>query len=291
MGIGETVRYALASSSWALRLKDFRSKDDLYTKLRLLANYQRQTFKNIPLTSEDLNREYGILFDVNLLDQLIEWYTKFASKYNLVGEGYLQSLVSDQPLVFEGAQGVLLDENYGFNPYTTWSTTLPQNALSLVGSRDKVRILGVIRAYHTRHGAGPFPTEDSEFRIEGDHNGYGPWQQNFRIGHLDLVLLRYAQRVASCTELAITCLDHVTTPRVCLTYEGLPDKTNPKLTWDKHILLEIQDPKIADTLANLTPQCTVMQDHEALVKSLQKLLQVPVTILSKGPTHLDKTCL
>ena len=65
------------------------------------------------------------------------------------------------PCVFEGAQGVLLDEWHGFHPYTTWSTTTFANAEALLGRRAGACRLGVLRTYTTRHGAGPLVTEDA----------------------------------------------------------------------------------------------------------------------------------
>lgn len=65
--------------------------------------------------------------------------------------------------MFEGAQGILLDEWHGFHPYTTWSTTTFANAETLLAEAGESAIrLGVIRCYMTRHGPGPFVTEDPQ---------------------------------------------------------------------------------------------------------------------------------
>ena len=79
----------------------------------------------------------------------------------LAGDGYLARLLRGGPVVFEGAQGVLLDEWRGFHPYTTWSTTTFENAEALLAEAGATATrLGVTRTYQTRHGPGPFPTED-----------------------------------------------------------------------------------------------------------------------------------
>lgn len=119
-------------------------------------------------------------------------------------------------IVFEGSQGMLLDEWRGFHPYTTWSRCCNHNPYALLDEHgfDGARwTVGVTRAYATRHGAGPFVTEHAELTqlLPDSHNVMGDWQQNFRVGWLDLVALRYA--VASCAHkvdaLAMTCLDRL----------------------------------------------------------------------------------
>jgi adenylosuccinate synthase len=83
-----------------------------------------------------------------------------------------------------------------------------------------------IRAYMTRHGPGPFVTEDPVLtrRLPDLHNGTNPWQRKFRVGWLDLVMLRYALAVTGgVDEIAITCLDRLPdlpTLRICERYEG-----------------------------------------------------------------------
>ena len=101
-------------------------------------------------------------------------------------------------IVFEGAQGVLLDEKFGFRPHNSWTNTTFANADSLISpfaDAHDVSKIGVIRAYTTRHGAGPLPTEDKEFfaNVPPDlTNATNKWQGSFRRGHLDLKLVKYA---------------------------------------------------------------------------------------------------
>src|SRR5207249_3575598 len=101
--------------------------------------------------------------------------------------------------IFEGAQGVLLDEYRGFHPHTTWSTVTAHHAWELVCQMkaDVVTLLGITRAYATRHGDGPFPTYSAELtsRLHDSGNPWNPWQGGMRCGWLDLALLRYAAAV------------------------------------------------------------------------------------------------
>lgn len=122
-------------------------------------------------------------------------------------------LAGARGIVCEGAQGVLLDESWGFHPHTTWSDCTPRRALALLAGLDvEVLRVGVLRAYATRHGAGPFPTHEPacDARWPEPHNGDAGWQGSFRRGPLDALLLRYALEVAGGVDgLALNHLDRV----------------------------------------------------------------------------------
>ncbi|WP_150253622.1 adenylosuccinate synthetase [Nocardiopsis deserti] len=131
------------------------------------------------------------------VEECVEAYLAFARRVRLVDEDHLPRLLARSPVVFEGAQGVLLDEWHGFHPYTTWSTTTTANPLALLseaGRPGDARRVGVVRAYTTRHGAGPLVAEDPELGavLTEAHNGAHPWQGAFRVGHFDAVAHRYA---------------------------------------------------------------------------------------------------
>lgn len=127
------------------------------------------------------------------------------------------ALHSGQIVLGEGAQGALLDLDHGTYPYVTSSNTGIAGTLSGlgVGARHLGRIIGVVKAFQTRVGEGPFPTEetgDIGNRLRG--TGSLPWDEfgtttgrPRRCGWLDLVLLRYVARINGLTELVITKLD------------------------------------------------------------------------------------
>ncbi|HUQ61379.1 adenylosuccinate synthetase [Lentzea sp.] len=143
------------------------------------------------------------------VDELVELYRSFADAVRITTGDECGRLADAGRLVFEGAQGVLLDETYGFHPHTTWSTVTPRNARTLLGGRP-ARVLGVTRTYQTRHGAGPLPTEDQAVldRFPEAHNGTGEYQGAWRAGHLDADLLRYSVRCCGGVDgLAVTHLD------------------------------------------------------------------------------------
>lgn len=101
-------------------------------------------------------------------------------------------------VIFEGAQGVLLDQDYGFHPYTTWSRTTDANIYAMLRDAtalelaDQIKTIGVTRAYMTRHGAGPFVTEQPDWMTLEAHNKTEHYQGGWRQGYVDYVALQYA---------------------------------------------------------------------------------------------------
>lgn len=188
MGIGETVRDYLENPKLVLQAGDFlmgralvRDKLEMI-RTRLLRELREVTgckTSHLPVVESFIDRYFPVPFHIA---------TALGSN----------QMIRELKVIFEGAQGVLLDEDYGFHPYTTWSKTTPHNARELLresGSTEKPTLIGLTRSYMCRHGDGPFPTEAQTGIVE-IHNGYNPWQRHFRTGWLDLVLLKYAVAVS-----------------------------------------------------------------------------------------------
>jgi adenylosuccinate synthase len=194
MGIGETASYALTHPDDAPRVGDCATPRVLARKLAALR--------------DQLTDELGPLAAPPVPDAC-DAYRAFASRVEIVDGSYLAGLLRAGPAVFEGAQGVLLDEWHGFHPYTTWSTTTFANAEQLLAEAGETAVrLGVTRCYMTRHGPGPFVTEDTALNLPELHNGQNQWQGAFRTGHLDAVALRYSIEAAGGIDaIAVTHLD------------------------------------------------------------------------------------
>ena len=132
-------------------------------------------------------------------------------------------------MVFEGAQGALLDIDHGTYPFVTSSNPVAGAACvgAGVGPKDIDEVWGVIKAYGTRVGAGPFPTEldgdlADEIRERGGEYGTTTGRAR-RVGWIDLVALRYAARINSLTALAVMKLDVLSGFErlcVCTRYRG-----------------------------------------------------------------------
>lgn len=142
-----------------------------------------------------------------------------------------EALQKGKTVLAEGAQGTLLDLDHGTYPYVTSSNTTAGNALVGLGLGVGCvgRVIGVTKAFQTRVGEGPFPTEQSG-EIAGYLRGSGlnPWDEfgtttgrPRRVGWLDLVLLRYSARVNGFTELVLTKLDVLSgmdSVKLCVAY-------------------------------------------------------------------------
>jgi adenylosuccinate synthase len=146
-----------------------------------------------------------------------------------------QALKEGKTVLAEGAQGTLLDLDQGTYPFVTSSTTTAPGALTGLGlgltAAQDARVTGVTKAFQTRVGSGPFPTEvigsiAQRLRGSGEH----PWDEYGtttgrprRVGWLDGVLLRYAVQVNGLTELVLTKLDILTgieILRICTAYRA-----------------------------------------------------------------------
>jgi adenylosuccinate synthase len=238
-GIGETRSYWLRHGQDAVFAADLRHLDVLRDKLELLR--QRALLEMQGLVG-------GIAFEQ--LRDLELWELDSEAVARQLHESFpsdvtLSAAVPDcRTAIFEGAQGVLLDEYRGFHPHTTWSTVTAHHAWELVRQMDveAVAVVGITRAYTTRHGAGPLPTwsPDLTARLHDPGNPTNPWQGSLRCGWLDLPLLRYAAAVAGPLDgLVLNHLDQVAGSDclVCERYrEGtLEAAPAPNLVWQERL--------------------------------------------------------
>ena len=202
VGVGETVRHALACPQQQLQYGDLRQPVSALARLEA----QRLGFLQEFVLTEAVggaawDAELVVLKDASIARR---WLGKVAELLDAVKPADHAQIGTRlrRPgcLIFEGAQGVLLDEWHGFYPHTTWSsinTGAVEAVLADAGSDAVVQHFGVLRAYLTRHGQGPMPTEDRALDCVAEpHNAAGGWQGNFRRGQPDAVLLRYALAVA-----------------------------------------------------------------------------------------------
>ncbi|CNF92381.1 adenylosuccinate synthetase [Mycobacterium tuberculosis] len=274
MGIGETASYALAHGD-APRAGDCRSPARLRRRLAAVRDWYRDSFPGGE--------------DVPDADACAGAFTAFGERVRVVGGEHLRVLLRAGSVVFEGAQGVLLDEWHGFHPYTTWSTTTFANAETLLAEAGAAAArLGVLRAYATRHGPGPFVTEDPVLTaaLPDRHNGTGRWQGAFRVGHLDAVALRYALEAAGGADgLAVTHLDVAGARpglRVCRAYA---------LDGERVGRLETGPPDL-DRQAALTRRLLRARPVYAPlgdpVETVEDALGAPVVLRSYGPASADK---
>lgn len=305
LGIGETVWYDLASAAgiragnelWgiraladvdepALRVGDCRDRRLLIRRLDALARHYA------PLLDDGEHDHPGV-------EALASMLVEFGRAVRQAGADELRRRAQDGPLVFEGAQGVLLDEWRGFHPHTTWSTTTAANAVAMLraagllgaGMTDPY-VLGLTRAYATRHGAGPLPTEDPSLvgRLPEPHNGAGRYQGGWRVGHLDLVALRYALEVAGAVDgLAVSHLDLVEGSGLAVAdaYVLSSGQRLDRLVPGPERDLAHQE-RLTGLVSGALPELRPLPTRAAVVRELARL-GVPIVLTADGPDRSDRT--
>ena len=186
---------------------------DARVRQRLLAQREAKLahWRDRTLDSEQL-AEFALLSDAGVVERWLAAARAIAAQVTLLDDADALSAIGN--VVFEGAQGVLLDEDYGFHPFTTYSRCTPQRAHALLAESafiGETECIGVLRSYAVRHGPGPFPTECAEFlRLTPElHNELGPWQGAVRKGYFDLPLVRYA--LAASASIDALCVTHLDT--------------------------------------------------------------------------------
>lgn len=297
MGIGETMADALAYGPTVLRAGDLLDRDLLYQKLAFLREINLAKLPDSLPDDPQVAAELTMLTELDWADWLLDAYGEFTDQAQIVPGDHLHTILQRPgTTVFEGAQGVLLDEWAGFHPYTTWSTTTLANADRLLAEAHyggQITRVGITRAYATRHGAGPFVTEDATLTsaLPDACNHTGAWQQHFRVGWLDLVMLRYAlASVGPLDYLAMTCLDRLATLpalQLCTAYQAdarlvetiAPSPTRHDLTYQAQLTAQV---------LRCRPVLTQVASVGALVEQVAAALQIPVGLLSAGPTAADK---
>jgi adenylosuccinate synthase len=302
MGIGETMEDALAAADPAgvLRVRDLG--DRAVTREKLAALRERKIrqlggFLDTVPAGELATRELSILDDPSLIDDTTEAFHALSRQVATVGPEHLASaLARGAHVVFEGAQGVLLDQDFGFQPHTTWTDITFTNAWTLlreVGYGGPALRLGVARAYATRHGAGPFVTEDRAFdRLSShDHNRRGPWQGSFRSGALDEVALRYAVAVTNLDRLALLG-DRVP---VAIAYEAEDGTRLDAIPLRRPAVYAAQEEVTRRLLAArpVLERVAVDDVHGALAygERVARVAGAPLAIASFGPTAEEKLVL
>ena len=273
LGIGETRHYWLQHGQDAVFARDLLDRHVLRAKITLLRErflLQMQELAHVDATLAAEMHAALPLGESNLL-QTASDELAIASR-----------MPECKTVIFEGAQGVLLDEWYGFHPYTTWSTVTPLPALEMLEEYDceKTEILGITRAYSTRHGAGPFPTWSRAMSTQMVDRGnpHNAWQGNIRFGGLDLVLTTYAARVAKVDRIFVNCLDEIP-PRssIATQYEALDQLPIPKTLREQE--------ELTKTLESATPI-----EKQATESEILDALAAIATIAGTGygPTHVDR---
>ena len=231
-------------------------------------------------------------------------YTGLAAQLApVVGDDSLaiaEALSAGAQVLLEGAQGVLLDIDHGTYPFVTSSSTPLGGALGSLGIsyKEVQRVIGVMKAYQTRVGAGPFPTEQKGEvgeRLRG--TGQNIWDEfgtttrrPRRCGWLDLVSIRYTARVSAFTELAVTKLDVLSgfeRVRVCIAYR-LGEKELRSFTPQSDVLQQVSPvyeelPGWQEPLGGIRRFEDLPGNARAYIRFIEEATGLPVSIITVGP--------
>lgn len=288
-GIGPT--YSDKIGRYGLKIQDLYDEELLNIRLGAI----------LPLKNKMLEKVYGT--KTYSKEEMIEYCRKYAEIFKpYVCENWVDKLTSalkeDKKILFEGAQGIMLDIDYGTYPYVTSSSPIGGGAAtgSGIGPTNIKNVIGVTKAYITRVGEGPFVTElldetGEKIRTIGGEFGTTTGRPR-RCGWFDAVLSRYCVLVGGLTEMAITKLDVFDTfdeLKVCVAYK---DKRDGKVYKDyptninMHKYLE----PVYETYKGWKTDITkskkmedLPENAKAYLKKLEELVGIPIKIVSVGP--------
>lgn len=199
MGIGQARALQIQYGQEVLYVGDLIDEDLTRKKLKFIRSRILDLTKHLEVTLENKERATDELDQIDskdLIDQIINSYEIFTQKAFIVNPEYLNHSLRSHDTIFEGAQGVLLDETYGQFPHNTWTDCTFTNAITLLSEANytgDITKVGVLRSYFTRHGAGPF-FEDYEIskKVHELHNTNSGFQGKFRVGKFDPEAVRYS---------------------------------------------------------------------------------------------------
>jgi adenylosuccinate synthase len=285
-GIGPA--YADKASRIGIRVQDLLDRKIFAEKLRvaLLEKNQLLTkiYGRLPMDSDTILHEYMAYaerLEPHITDTVAEVHTFLDAGRNVL---------------FEGAQGMLLDLDHGTYPFVTSSNTVAGGVCTGagVGPRAIDRIIGVTKAYTTRVGEGPFPSEDlgPDGELLGDRGAeFGATTgRKRRCGWFDAVIVRYAARVSSITEIFLTKIDVLSAfdqIRVCIgyEYEGRTYESFPphQTIFHKAVPIYKDFPGWHTDLRGARMWGDLPKAAQSYVETLEQMVGVPITQISVGP--------
>ena len=251
--------------------------------------YLKEYLSSNPLDLEDIINQYN-----EYAERLSPHVTNISVVIN-------NAIKSGGQVLFEGAQGTHLDIDHGTYPYVTSSNTIAGNACggAGIGPKEITGVIGIVKAYTTRVGEGPFPAElfdetGDAIQKKGAEFGATTGRKR-RCGWLDTVILRNAVRLNGLTGIAITKLDvlgGLESLKICTGYEY-----NGKILQDfpasLNILSECKPiyetlPGWPEDISNIRTIEDLPQDARNYLNRIEELIETPIQLISLGPAR-DET--
>lgn len=289
-GIGPA--YEDKAARRALRFGDLFNEKRLTTKLEEVLNYHNFVLQQY--------HGHQIIEFKPLLENLLKMAEQFRHMRADVSTLLAQYRREGKNIMFEGAQGTLLDVDHGTYPYVTSSNTIAGAACvgSGFGPRHINYILGITKAYTTRVGSGPFPTEledeiGKHLSTKGNEFGSVTGRPR-RCGWLDLVALRRSIQLNSFSGLCITkldVLDGLKTVKLCIGYklQGKLIEDTPLDTDDFAACEPVYEehPGWSESTARVKKFADLPENAQKYLLHVEKLAGVPIDIISTGPDRKD----
>ena len=226
-----------------------------------------------------------------------EWMSaiEFLKGFNLIDcEYFVNKWLENKPMLAEGVQGSMLDIDYGSYPFVTSSSTTVGGVCTGLGvAPSKIgHVYGIFKAYCTRVGSGPFPTElfdetGEKIRQVGHEFGAVTGRPR-RCGWLDLVALKYTVMIDGVTDLIMMksdCLDDFETIKVCTSYkvDGVETDQVPFDIAAKIEPVYTEFPGWKKDLTGIRKESGLPQEFKNYIKFMEDYLGVPISIISLGP--------
>lgn len=287
-GIGPA--YMDKAARIGIRMVDFLDPEEFRKKLEIIIVAKNKLFE----------KYYEI--EGFSVDKLVEEY----AEYRDVLRPYItdtsvilnDSIDQGKQILFEGAQGVMLDIDQGTYPYVTSSNPVAGGVTigSGVGPTKINHVVGVSKAYTSRVGDGPFPTElnnkTGDFIREVGHEYGTTTGRPRRVGWFDSVVVRHAKRVSGITELSLNSVDVLTgldKVKICIAYkyreeiiENYPASLN-ELVECEPIYEEL--PGWTEDISNIKNIDELPQNAKNYIKRITELTGIPIAVLSIGPNR------
>ena len=281
-GIGPAYQDKVGRKS--IKLYDLKSLDKIKEKLESIKKFYD------PVLNAYQEETINIDQYLTILDS---FYKEVGSL--IVDNSFIKKNFNQQKILFEGAQGALLDLDHGSYPFVTSSNTISSNIMIGSGLQVDYQTVGIFKAYATRVGNGPFPSE--LFDQIGDYIAetgveYGTvTKRKRRCGWLDLVSLKYSCQINQVNELCITKIDvlnNLEEIKICKSYQG---QSFEEINFNdsdslKSFSLKEDDFKIFQSWGDISK----VKDFDSMPQSLknyiqyiEEYLEIPIKIISLGP--------
>ena len=281
-GIGPAYQDKVGRKS--IKLYDLKSLDKIKEKLESIKKFYDPVLNAYQEEAINID-QYLTILDI--------FYKEVGSL--IVDNSFIKKNFNQQKILFEGAQGALLDLDHGSYPFVTSSNTISSNIMIGSGLQVDYQTVGIFKAYATRVGNGPFPSE--LFDQIGDYIAetgveYGTvTKRKRRCGWLDLVSLKYSCQINQVNELCITKIDvlnNLEEIKICKSYQG---QSFEEINFNdsdslKSFSLNEDDFKIFQSWGDISK----VKDFDSMPQSLknyiqyiEEYLEIPIKIISLGP--------